>query len=527
MESTRQTTTTITLSREHCNPCQFIFPQEFEEKIEISSSVKTLKTILGGINLEKYKPKHDCRGRKGYEYRPMMESILYAYSLGIYSVRKIEEAMKNDIRFIWLSGDIHPSYKTISQFINYQIGENAEAIFKELNDVIEGEDDIDVNTIYIDGTKLEANATKFSFVWKKATMKYQEKLMKKMSKDLVELDEFFKECNIGIHYLIKDVYQVEDFIEVYESLDKIRNNVDSIFIYGKGHRKNEFQKWYEIFEGYKNKALEYSEKIRICGKRNSYSKTDHDATMMHGKEDYYNKTGIFKAYYNVQVGVSNEYIRLIGVYQDCNDLRTFKPFLEDYHRLYQHYPKYPVCDAGYGSYENYMYCLTHHMELVQKYNTFAQEQEGKTKQHFTIDEGGNYRCPQGHLFEYIKDTESVKYGVYQVKQCFVCHACNECPMNEKCAKGKREKSLSINIVYEEMKQVVQKNLTSDLGIQQRVRRSIEAEGAFGIIKQDWDYRRIHRRGMRDVKLEMFLVALGFNIKKFHQKTVVRKSKTMN
>ena len=498
MESTRQTNTTITSKQDYCIPCQFIFPQEFEKKIEKSNSVKTLKTILGGINLEKYKPKHDCRGRKGYEYRPMMESILYAYSLGIYSVRKIEEAMKNDIRFIWLSGDIHPSYKTISQFIKYQIGENVEAIFKEINDVIEAEDDIDVNTIYIDGTKLEANATKFSFVWKKATLKYQEKLMKKMSKDLIELDEFFKECNIGVHYFVKDFYQVKDFIEVFNSLDKIHQNVDRLFVQGKRHRKNEFQKWYEIFEGYKNKAIDYSEKIKICGNRNSYSKTDHDATMMHGKEDYYNKTGIFKAYYNVQVGVSNEYIRLIGVYQESNDLRTFKPFLEDYHRLYQHYPKYPVADAGYGSYENYMFCLTHHMELVQKYNTFTQDKEGKTKQRYTVDEEGNYYCAEGKRYEYLGDIESEKYGVYKIAQHYQCHACNECTKRETCTKAKDGKKIEINVIYEEMKQVVQNNLGSDLGIQQRVRRSIEAEGAF-----------------------------GFNIKKFHQKTVVRKSKTMN
>ena len=527
MESTRQTNTTITLRQDNCNPCQFIFPQEFEKKIENSSSVKTLKMILGGINLEKYKPRHDCRGRKGYEYRPMMESILYAYSLGIYSVRQIEEAMKNDIRFIWLSGDIHPSYKTISQFIKYQIGENAEAIFKEMNDVIEVEDDIDVNTIYIDGTKLEANATKFSFVWKKATKKYQAKLMKKMSNDLVELNEFFKECNIGIHYLVKDVYQVEDFVEVFESLNKIRKNVDSVFAHGKGHRKNEFQKWHETFEEYKKKAVDYSEKIRICGKRNSYSKTDHDATMMHGKEDYYSKTGIFKAYYNVQVGVSNEYIRLITVCQECNDLGTFKPFLEDYKRLYHHYPKYPVADAGYGSYENYMYCIKKKMELVQKYNTFTQDKEGKTKKRFRMDDEGNYRCPEGKLFDYVGDVESEKAGIYKVTQNYQCHACNECPKREECTKSKNGKTVTINIVYEEMKRVVQENLNSDLGIKQRVRRSIEAEGAFGIIKQDWDYRRIHRRGMKDVKLEMFLVAIGFNIKKFHQKTVIRKSKTMN
>lgn len=527
MESTRQTNTTITPRQDYCIPCQFIFPQEFENSIKNTSSVKTLKMILGGINLEKYKPKHETRGRKGYKYRPMMESILYGFTLGIYSVRKIEEAMRNDIRFIWLSGDIHPSYKTISQFIKYQIGDNAEAIFREINEYIENHDEIDKDTIYIDGTKLEANATKFSFVWKKATVKYQAKLMNKMSKDIVELDEFFKECNIGNHFLVKDFYQVKDFIDVYESLDKIRKNVDSVFAMGRGHKKDEFQKWYETFKGYKDKALEYSEKIKICGNRNSYSKTDHDATMMHGKEDYYNKTGIFKAYYNVQVGVSNEYIRLIGVCQDCNDQKIFEPFLEEYNRLYHHYPKYPVADAGYGSYENYMYCIKKKMELVQKYNTFSQDKEGKKKKRFEMDSEGNYRCSEGKLFDYVDSVENVKNGVYRITQNYRCHACNECPKRDPCTKAKDGKTLAINVVYEEMKQVVQKNLNSDLGIKQRIRRSIEAEGAFGIIKQDWDYRRIHRRGMKDVKLEMFLVAMGFNIKKFHQKTVIRKSKIMN
>ena len=194
---------------------QFIFPLDFEEKVEnlTSSYVKTFKTVMGGLNLEKYKSKTSNKGRDGYDYRAMLEMILFAYSVNVTSVRKIAEHCETDIRFMYVSGDIKPSHNTIARFIRDELSMSISDIFKEVNLYIETHDDIDTNTIYIDGTKLEANANKFTFVWKKATLKYQAKLMKKMSAALLDLNEFYKECNIGISYVIKEKYAVSDFIE--------------------------------------------------------------------------------------------------------------------------------------------------------------------------------------------------------------------------------------------------------------------------------------------------------------------------
>lgn len=525
--------------QENYTQFQFIFPVDFEEKVEnlTSSYVKTFKTVMGGINLEKYKAASSTIGRSGYNYRAMLEMILFAYSERIFSVREMAKHCETDIRFMYISGDIQPSHNTIARFIREELTTSIEDIFKEVNTYIETHDSIDTNTIYIDGTKLQANANKFTFVWKKSTLKYQEKLMKKMSEQLLDLNEFYRECNVDITYILKNHYEVSDFIEVFENLQRIKRNADTEFAKGIGHRKAEFQRKYELFEEMKNKAMEYAEKIELCGERNSYSKTDVDATFMHGKEDYYMKTGIFKAYYNIQIGVSDEYIRLIDVYQNPADVHTFIPFLKRFNKMYGYYPKYPTADAGYGTFENYKFCILNKMELVQKYAMYAKEKEKGylnnpfNSYNYERTEAGEYVCPNGHIFQFKKEIVSKNKGyekhinVYQVDQC------ESCPLRTKChshnKKDSKTKSLQVNEEWNQMKQTVKNNLESELGIQQRIQRSIQVEGAFGVIKEDWGYVRIHRRGIDNVRTEMLLLATGYNLKKFHMRTVERKERIVH
>lgn len=537
MENTEINQAIILPRQEDYTQFRYIFPVDFEEKVEnlTSSYVKTFKTIMGGLNLEKYKA-HSCHvGRESYDYRSMLEMILFAYSEQIFSVRKMAQHCETDIRFMYISGDIKPSHNTIARFIREELSQSIEAIFKEVNDYIEKHDSIDVNTIYIDGTKLEANANKFTFVWKKATLKYQEKLMRKMSKALLDLNEFYQECNIGMTHLLKDKYEVSDFIAVWENLQTIKRNVDTIFTSGRGHRKAEFQKHYELFEEMVNKAMEYTEKIELCGNRNSYSKTDVDATFMHGKEDYYMKTGIFKAYYNIQIGVSNEYIRYIDVYQNPTDVLTFAPFLEAYHRMYGFYPKYPVADAGYGSFENYKYCLEHNMELVQKYGMYAKEHENRylknpfNSHNYKKNEEGKYLCPNQEVFEYERTKITQNRGYTKETNIYKVSKCETCPLREKChshnKKDSTSKTMQVCEEWNQMKEKVKVNLSSELGIQQRIQRSIQVEGTFGVIKEDWGYERIHRKRIDNVRIEMLLVATGYNLKKFHMRIIERKKES--
>ena len=507
----------------------YVFPVVEEENLENSASdyAKFFKKVMGGLDLEQYLPEESRIGRNGYDARALLETILFAYSNHVYSLRKMEYACRYDINYKYISQGLAPSYMTICRFIKHLKG-SIQNILIEVNKYIEANDKIDDDTVYIDGTKMEANASKFTFVWKKATLGYQKKLFAKTDKAVNELNEFLKECNVDLTYIAKGTYTPEDYTEIMNELDLIKENAPDAFVYGVGHRKDEFQKQYEKFQGLTNKAFEYAEKIAICGKRNSYSKTDHDATFMHGKEDYYMKTGIFRAEYNVQVAVSDEYIRYIDVFQECNDVNLYIPVLEGLKNMYGHYPKYPVADAGYGSYDNYMFDLKHNIELVQKYNYYEIDHKNKSNRNvFTMNSNGTYVCPNGNAFTYIGDKEiTTKGGNLRIKQQYATK-CDGCPFINKChsnnCKDKSTKLFTVDLVYEEMKDTVIKNLESELGIVQRTRRSIEAEGTFGIFKQDWDYDRIHRRGIDNVRLEVTLAAIGFNLKKLYTRFLRNKS----
>lgn len=521
------------LDNGNCTQIQFIFPVDFEEKVEnlTSGYAKYFKTVMGGLNLEKYSTRTYGVGRNGYDYRSMVELILFAYSLGIISVRDIAEHCEHDIRFMYISGDITPSFMTIARFIKEELSVSVKDIFRDVNEYIETHDTIDEDTIYIDGTKMQANATKFSFVWKKAVLGYQAKLMDKVTKTILDLDKFYKECNIDILLLTKDKYTSNDIQEIFKNLDIIRCGSDTIFAHGIGHRKQEFQRFYERFEELLNKAKEYEEHLKICGDRNSYSKTDHDATFMHSKEDYYMKTGIFRAMYNIQMGISDEYIRFVDVSQDQTDTKTFKRFIEGFNDMYGYYPKYPVADAGYGSFANYKYCLEHNMELVQKYPMYAKEHDNKYLKNEFIsfnykkDEDGDYLCPAGHKFVFVEEKISKVEGYTKTTKYFEVNKCEDCPLRSKCHSNNKhdikKKTLQVCDEWNEMKKTVCANLESELGIQQRVRRSIEAEGTFGVLKFDWEYDRIHRRGIDNVRTELLLVSTGFNLRKLYRRTIER------
>lgn len=96
---------------------------------------------------------------------------------------------------------------------------------------------------------------------------------------------------------------------------------------------------------------------------------------MHMKYDYYNHTNVFKPGYNVQIGVSDGYIRNIYISSDGNDLRTYIPFMDKYKSAYGRLPKKTPADAEYGSYDNYNYCKENNIELYMKYSGYYKSQE--------------------------------------------------------------------------------------------------------------------------------------------------------
>ena len=415
-----------------------------------------------------------------------------------------------------------PSYRTFGHFINEVLADSIEEIFRDINQKIFETEHVDLQHLYIDGSKFEANANKYSWVWKKATEKSRYRLFDKITKLLQEINEEI--AYTGTRLCINTEYAPEYLKEAADKYAQMCQIDETTFVHGRGHHKSMQQRHYEKLMEYTEKLEEYVEKIHICGEdRNSYSKTDHSATFMRMKTDYMGNDQLLPAY-NVQIGVADEYIAVVEVNQYRSDMDCFVPLMDKFKDIYGFYPKYPVADAGYGSYNNYIFCEQNGMEKYMKFPMFKKETTDK-KYHenpfravnFQIGEDGMMRCPNGKTF-HLQYRQKVKGNAYgRQEEVYQCEDCSGCPYAEKCKKTDRNRTVRINRELTTMHQEVIGNLESIQGALLRMNRSIQAEGTFGIMKNNRWYKRIVRRGIKSVRLEVFLVSIGQNLYKYHNK----------
>ena len=437
-------------------------PILISDYLDICDPVLTFDRFMEEMDLEKYLreiPKHDT-GRPGYNPASMLKTVLFGFmTKGYISLRELEDSCKVNLRFMYLMDHETPSYRTFGYFINEVLRDSIEEIA----------------------------------------------------------------CT-GTRFCINTEYAPEYLTEAAGKYAQMWQIDETTFVHGRGHPKTMQQRHYEKLMGYVEKLDEYVEKIHICGEgRNSYSKTDHAATFMRIKTDYMGNDQLLPAY-NVQIGVADEYIAVVDVNQYRSDMDCFVPLMEKFKDIYGFYPKYPVADAGYGSYNNYIFCEQNGMEKYMKFPMFKKETTDK-KYHadpfravnFPIGEDGIMRCPNGKAF-HLQYRKSIKGNAYsRQEEVYQCEDCSGCPYTEQCKKTDKNRKVRVNRELTAMHQEVIENLESIQGALLRMNRSIQAEGTFGIIKNDRWYKRIVRRGMESVRLEVFLVSIGQNLYKFHNK----------
>ncbi len=205
--------------------------------------------------------------------------------------------------------------------------------------------------------------------------------------------------------------------------------------------------------------------------------------------------------YNVQIGVADEYILHLDIYSERSDYKTFIPFLEGFKENYGYYPKYPVSDSDYGGLMNYRYLKLNDMELYTKYGMYEKDTHDKKRMkdpYFIfnlIKDGKDYSAQNGDLLKYLYRNK-LGNDIYLLPN------------------GKNKEINDENLSYQ--KEVIE-NLKSPLGIELRIQRSIQVEGAFGVIKEAFNVRRFRRRGTQNVRLEFYLTAIGYNLAKHHNK----------
>ena len=502
-------------------------PLEISQMIEISDPVYTFNEVVSSIDLSKYFVEKGSRmGRPRCDAYKMLKIILFAFMEGGYeSLRQLQKLCKTDIRYIWiLDGMKAPSFATFGKFIRDELNGKIEQIFQDINGYIFKAASVDLNHAYIDGTKIEANANRYTWIWKRTCISNRKKVFEKVTK-LIDQMNFEVLFYLGFKISTREEYAIEYLEDVLKRYSCAVGLSPAGFVSGRGHRKSTEQKHYQEMEGYIARLKKYAEHIKICGDdRNSYSRTDRDATFMRLKKDYMGNDQLLPAY-NMQIAVCDEFVAAATVEHFASDMDCFIPLMEKFHSYYGKYPEYPTADAGYGSYNNYLYCEEHHMQKYMKFPMFEKTVKDSSYRddpfraiNFTKAEDGSLVCPGGKRFTHLKDrpVRGNKYG--RTEELYICENCEGCPLRSQCCKKKQgNRVVQLNRELTQIHKEVLCNLESVHGALLRMNRSIQAEGVFGIIKWDRRYKRAFRRGMGSVVLEFMLIFCGFNLYKYHNK----------
>ena len=507
-------------------PIQLKLPVDMARIIKINDAVYSFSEVMAHIDLKKYfVEKERETGRPRYDREKLLKIVLFSFmEFGYCSLRFIEKLCNTDIRFIWiLDEDKAPSHTKIGDFISDELSASLENIFNDINRYMFEQLGVDLQHAYIDGTKIEANANKYTWVWKKSCIKSRNNVFGKLSALLEDINAHMALYQRAV-FEIRQEYAIEYVEYILSTFLVAADMTTEDFVHGKGKHKTVIQRLYEkVYDCYK-KLKNYAEKIEICGEdRNSYSKTDHDATFMRFKKDHMKNDQLLPGY-NLQMVICDEFIAHYDVCAYVSDMDCFQPLMDGFNKRYGFYPKYPVADAGYGSYNNYLYCQMHGMEKFMKFTMYEKESKDSKYRdnpyracNFDIDHEGYMVCPNVKRFHFLRSALVMGNQFGRTEEYYQCEDCTGCPHREKCHKSKENRIVRINEELTQFHKEVLDNLNSVHGALLRMNRSIQAEGAFGGIKWNKGYKRLRRRGIEGVILELGLISCGFNLYKFHLK----------
>lgn len=511
---------------------QLKLPLNLETIIPVDDSVRLLSRFVEAMDLTDLYSTYERINT--VSPRTLLKIVLYSYMNGDYSSRSMELNCKRDINFMYLlEGKSVPDHATFARFRSIHFAPCAKRILAEMSNLLYELGEISGEMIFIDGTKIEACANKYTFVWKKAVTKNQAKL-------LIKLADFIAECEqlYGIRIVYGDTVKIKHVKRLRKKLYTLKQEDNIIFVHGIGKRKNPLQKSIETLEEYLNRLKGYTQKLHLCGKRNSYSKTDPDATFMRMKEDAMGN-GQLKPAFNLQQGVDSEYITWLTIGPQPTDTTTLIPFLKETEKYLAFKYQKVIADAGYESEENYVFLDQNQQTAFIKPLNYEISKKRKYKkdigriENMEYDEkSDSYTCKNKKTLSFTQVRRSKSQtGYVSEKNIYQCKECADCPYKKECIKGnncktpleERNKVLSVAKTFLKYRKEDLERILSEEGILLRMNRSIQAEGAFGELKQDMQFRRYLSRGTSNVLAESVLLAMAKNVNKLHNK--IQKEKT--
>ena len=495
-----------------------LFPQRIDRDIPKDDPVRILKSVIESLDLSGFKKLYHERGRSPYHPKMMLMVIVYSYMNHVYSCRKIEKLLYRDIYYIWLSGYQKPDFATINRFRN-RVKNEIGHIFTLLVLILVEKGFVTLEVEYLDGTKIESKANKYTFVWRKSVERNREKLLEKIRVLLQQINEQMAQDKAADVASLELTPQTlceisKEFKEALGSSPEAKTKEEKAAQRGKN-------KMFKELERHGEKLAEYNSRLEQMEGRNSISKTDPSATFMRMKEDAM-CNGQTKPGYNLQISSENQFITDFALFPNPTDTLTFIPFLGSFPGRYGRFPKRVVADSGYGSEENYRFMDEAGIEGFVKYNRFHLEHRPRYKPDtfhpdslYYNEEGDYYICPMGQRMSRSGTVQTRTEGGYiSESACYRAIRCKGCPLRCLCYKAKaNQRTIRVNHRLNAYKRKACELLTSEEGIKERGRRCIEPEAVFGQMKSNMAYRRFRHMGKDKVVMDFTFFAIAFNRKK--------------
>lgn len=486
------------------------FPPTLEELIDKDHPVRIVSKIIDELDLDPLLKKYKGGGTSSFHPRMMLKVVVYSYLNNVYSSRKMESAVKENIHFMWLSGMNKPDHNTLNRFRSDRLKGVVKHIFGKVVELLVASEHVSLQQVYTDGTKIEASANRYTFVWGKSIKSNREKMESQLQELWAYAESVAKE---ELKDKTPTTFAPISPEHIKETVDKIDEALREKPVDKKIKQKVNYAK-----KNWPGNVAKYQQQEELLGQRGSYSKTDTDATFMRMKEDHM-KNGQLKPAYNIQFSTSDQYVVNYSIHQTTNDVNTLKDHLKSHYTLYGSHPETLTADAGYGSEENFELLDELNIDGFVKYTSFDKEQRGKDEpfksENFHYNkELDCFFCPMGQQMKRVKESKRVTTtGFEQQVVHYQAVRCTGCPLRSSCYSAEGNRTIEVNHRLRNYKSKMKEKLKSEEGVKFRKKRSADVEPVFGNIKNNHGFKRFNLRSLVKVDIETGLLAIAQNLRK--------------
>jgi len=489
----------------------YLFPPNLEDLIAATHPVRVVNDIIDNIDIDIIIKKYKGGGTSSYHPRMLLKVLVFGYLNNIYSSRRLEASVKENIHFMWLAGMTQPDHHTINRFRSERLRDILKEVFAQVVLLLVDSGHVGLQEIYTDGSKIESVANRYSFVWGKAIKNNRDRIRQ-------QLKELWKYTQ-KVAASEKDDDTPPDFDKidsknVKATIEKIDAALKDIEV-----SKDVKQKLRYAKKNWPANLKKYAKQEKILKGRNSYSKTDTGATFMRMKEDHM-LNGQLKPGYNVQISTNNQFIVNYSLHPNPTDTKTLIPHLEQHKKLYGALPQVQVADAGYGSEENYQYLHNQNIEAYVKPTDFDRKQKKSWQPNpFAGDQleynahKDIYLCPAGTDMKNIGRYSKRERGFLKTYTLYKASGCRNCPLREACHKQKGNRIIHVNHQGRKLRSQAYERLKTERGTYYRKKRPADVEPVFGNIKNNKHFKRFLLKGIDKTEIEWGLVCIAHNLKK--------------